>query len=147
MPTALAIVDAIGRVRERLLAGDGDDRLVAGGLSAVLRGQSFVAGVELFDGWLRLVRQRDQDAALVAIAAALEPGKVHFLAQQIEDLLARYYSHGWLRDSVTHERPNGVDGYLFDYLAAGGAKSADSIRRVPVLVKIARDLTDQQAAA
>jgi hypothetical protein len=147
MPGALDTVDAIGRVRERLLAGDGDDRLVAGGLSAVLRGQSFAAGVELADGWLRVVRQRDQDAALVAIAASLPPAKANALSQQIEVLLARYYGHGWLTDSITLERPSGVDGYLFDYLAAGGAKSADSIRRVPALVKIARDLTNQQAAA
>jgi hypothetical protein len=148
MPGALDIVDAIGRALVRLRdSADADDRLLAAGASAVLRGRSFDEGVELADGWLRVVRQRDQEHALAALAASLPPGKAHFLAKQIEGLLARYYAHAWLRDSVTLERPDGVDGYLFDYLAAGGAMSARSLRKEPVLAKIARDLANQHAAA
>jgi hypothetical protein len=148
MPSALEIVDAIGRALERLRdSADADDRLLAAGASAVLRGRSFDEGVELADGWLRVVRHRDQERALVAIAATLGPGKANGLARQIEARLSRYYSGGWLRDSLTHERPDVPDGLLYDYLNAGGPVSAESIRKEPALVKFVRDLTSQPAAA
>ena len=109
MRSALDIAADLERALVRLRASDDAvDHLVADGIESELHGRTFGVGVGLSDSAHRVIRQRDRERALVAIAATLGPGKANGLARQIAPRLSHYYGSGWLlTDSITHVRPTG----------------------------------------
>jgi hypothetical protein len=127
VPTAVA---TIHRCLAQIDASEnGDLAWLAESLRLWLAGAAWEDALGLRPGWRDHLRQRQQQAALAAIVASLPPMSCRALGDEIEARLRRYEASTFPSDRAAGRRPSGQNGLAYDYLEAGGATSAETLRK------------------
>lgn len=128
---AIQIVDRLHRLLGQLdvTDADADTAWILEVVRLWRTGTPWDEALGLGGAWRAVLQQRDQQRALAALQAALPAKTARGRARRLKAMLGRYENTGWRKDQWVG-RPEGLDGYAWDYLGAAGPTSFERLRKL-----------------